>query len=172
MWEFDCLHFAKYISMSPHGIVFKQTWCKKIYHMNRATWLKPLQLVVTGVLYVCLQYLHNMPKKCQDDDHVLIISCDEDRSVCKAAVDAGIPIVATEFILSGILQQQVNVNVYPLASLIGLILINFVVIVYHFIYFTKMLNEYVLYLFAEALRKTNVGGTHVETSIIPQKKLK
>ncbi len=24
--EFDCLHFAQYISMSPHGIGCKQTW--------------------------------------------------------------------------------------------------------------------------------------------------
>ncbi len=40
--EFDCLHFAQYISISPHGIDCKQTWCKRIYHMNRASWLNPL----------------------------------------------------------------------------------------------------------------------------------
>ncbi len=45
VWEFDCLHFAQYISMSPHGIGCKQTWCKKIYRMIRATWLKPLYMI-------------------------------------------------------------------------------------------------------------------------------
>ncbi len=41
-WEFDCLHFAQYIWISPHGIGCKQTWSKKIYRMNRATWLNTL----------------------------------------------------------------------------------------------------------------------------------
>ncbi len=26
MWEFDCLHFTQYMSMSPHGTSYKQTW--------------------------------------------------------------------------------------------------------------------------------------------------
>ncbi len=30
--------------MSPHGIGWKQTWCKKIYCMIRAIWLTPLTL--------------------------------------------------------------------------------------------------------------------------------
>ncbi len=42
LWDFDCLHFAQYILISPHGIDCKQTWCKKIYHMDRVSWLKPL----------------------------------------------------------------------------------------------------------------------------------
>ncbi len=42
VWDFDCLHFAQYISISPHGIDCKQTWYKKIYCMDRVSWLKPL----------------------------------------------------------------------------------------------------------------------------------
>ncbi len=42
VWEFDCLHFAQYISMNLYGISCKQTWCKKIYRMKRVSWLKPL----------------------------------------------------------------------------------------------------------------------------------
>ncbi len=42
VWEFDCLHFAQYILISLHGIDCKQTWCKKIYHMDRVSWLQPL----------------------------------------------------------------------------------------------------------------------------------
>ncbi len=40
--DFDCLHFAQYILISPHGIDGKQTWFKKIYRMDRVSWLKPL----------------------------------------------------------------------------------------------------------------------------------
>ncbi len=36
--------FAQYISISPHGIDCKYTWCKKIYHINRASWLKLLSV--------------------------------------------------------------------------------------------------------------------------------
>ncbi len=39
VWEFDCLHFAQYISIRPHGIDSKHTWCKTIYNPNRATFL-------------------------------------------------------------------------------------------------------------------------------------
>ncbi len=42
VWDFDYLHFAQYILISPHGIDCKQTWCKKIYHMDRVSWLKHL----------------------------------------------------------------------------------------------------------------------------------
>ncbi len=42
VWDLDFLHFAQYISISPHGIDCKQTWCKKIYCMDRVSWLKPL----------------------------------------------------------------------------------------------------------------------------------
>ncbi len=42
VWDFDCLHFAQYILISPYGIDCKQTWCKKIYRMDRVSWLKPL----------------------------------------------------------------------------------------------------------------------------------
>ncbi len=31
VWDFDCLHFAQYILISPQGIDCKQTWCKKIF---------------------------------------------------------------------------------------------------------------------------------------------
>ncbi len=34
VWDFDCLHFAQYILISPHGIDCKQNWCKKMYRMN------------------------------------------------------------------------------------------------------------------------------------------
>ncbi len=47
VWDFDFLHFAQFILISPHGIDCKQTWCKKIYHMDRGRWLK----------HLCISYL-------------------------------------------------------------------------------------------------------------------
>ncbi len=44
VWDFDCLHFAQYILISPHVIDCKQSWCKKIYPMDRVSWLKPLSM--------------------------------------------------------------------------------------------------------------------------------
>ncbi len=45
MWV--CLHFGRYISIRSHGIDCKQTWCKKSYYMNIATWLNPLSMSIT-----------------------------------------------------------------------------------------------------------------------------
>ncbi len=42
VWDFDCLHFAQYILISPHGIDCKQSWHKESYHMDRVSWLNPL----------------------------------------------------------------------------------------------------------------------------------
>ena len=61
-----------------------------------------------------LQYLKTMPEKCAAGDAVIVISCESDESVCKAAVAAGIPIVNQEFILTGILKQEMNIDLYPL----------------------------------------------------------
>ncbi len=53
VWDFDCLHFTQYISISPHGSDCKQTWCKKIYCMDRVSWLKPL---IKSIFYLSFWY--------------------------------------------------------------------------------------------------------------------
>lgn len=52
-----------------------------------------------------------MPKK--GGDNIVIVSCPDDGSLFTAAIKAGIPVVNSEFILTGILRQEVNVNLYP-----------------------------------------------------------
>jgi len=42
------------------------------------------------------------------------MTCDEDVGQCRVAVDCGIPIVTSEFLLTGILQQKLDVDAYPL----------------------------------------------------------
>jgi len=61
-----------------------------------------------------LQYVASLPKKFED--HLIVMSCDDDIGQCRAAVDCGIPVVTSEFLLTGILQQKVDIEAYPLPS--------------------------------------------------------
>jgi len=45
------------------------------------------------------------------------MSCDEDIGQCRAIIDCGIPVVTSEFLLTGILQQKVDIDAYPLQLL-------------------------------------------------------
>ncbi|XP_072115386.1 mediator of DNA damage checkpoint protein 1 isoform X2 [Mobula birostris] len=56
--------------------------------------------------------LPKMPRAYKEK--MLVISCPADLAKCKAARDAGIPVVNAEFILTGILQQTVDVAKYRL----------------------------------------------------------
>ena len=47
------------------------------------------------------------------DGRVLIISCEDDRSVCKKPLEAGIPVVSAEVLLTGVLRQELNLEEYP-----------------------------------------------------------
>ena len=57
------------------------------------------------------QYLGTMPKSYSDQ--TVVISCEEDRAACEAAIKAGIPVVSSEFILTGALRQEADINSYP-----------------------------------------------------------
>ncbi|XP_062609764.1 mediator of DNA damage checkpoint protein 1-like isoform X2 [Saccostrea cucullata] len=58
------------------------------------------------------EYLTTLPKKA--GERVVIISCPEDKGVCEAAVKAGVTIVNAEFILTGILRQEIAIENYIL----------------------------------------------------------
>ena len=47
------------------------------------------------------------------EERVLVISCEEDRSVCKKPLEAGIPVVSAEVLLTGVLRQQLDLEEYP-----------------------------------------------------------
>ncbi len=49
VWDHEYLHFAQCISISPHGIDCKQTWCRRIYRMNKASWLNPLIIIYLNI---------------------------------------------------------------------------------------------------------------------------
>lgn len=55
-----------------------------------------------------------MPKTYSDQ--TVVISCEEDKAACDGAIKAGIPIVSSEFILTGALRQEADINSYPFLS--------------------------------------------------------
>lgn len=57
------------------------------------------------------QFLSSMPR--MNDNKVFVISCMEDRSVCKKPLEAGIPVVSAEIVLTGILRQELDFEEYP-----------------------------------------------------------
>lgn len=62
--------------------------------------------------FVCaFQFLSSMPRG--KEDRVFVISCEEDRSVCKKPLEAGIPVVSAEVLLTGVLRQQLDLDEYP-----------------------------------------------------------
>ena len=58
-----------------------------------------------------LQFLATLPKTASEQ--TIVISCEEDKAVCDGAVKAGIPVVSAEFILTGALRQEPDLNSYP-----------------------------------------------------------
>jgi hypothetical protein len=60
------------------------------------------------------QYLASEPHKFED--RLVIVSCDDDVAMCMSAVDCGIPIVNSEFLLTGILRQQIDIDAFRLPS--------------------------------------------------------
>ena len=47
------------------------------------------------------------------DDHVIIISCEEDKAEVKNAVEMGFEIHSAEILLTGILRQEIDLTQYP-----------------------------------------------------------
>ena len=48
-----------------------------------------------------------------------MISCNEDKSVLKEPLEAGIPVVSAEILLTGILRQELNLEEYPFVENCG-----------------------------------------------------
>lgn len=48
-----------------------------------------------------------------DGKKVIVVSCEEDLSMCKEAMDAGVPVHSTELILGGVLRQELDLHSYP-----------------------------------------------------------
>ena len=52
-----------------------------------------------------------MPMK--PDANTVIVSCEADKGMCQPAIKAGLSIVSAEFILTGMLRQEIQPELYP-----------------------------------------------------------
>ncbi|KAM9797863.1 mediator of DNA damage checkpoint protein 1 [Neosynchiropus ocellatus] len=59
-------------------------------------------------------FLPKMPSS--HKPHTIVISCEDDCQLCAPAFSASIPVVSAEFILSGILQQKVDLETHKLCA--------------------------------------------------------
>ncbi|BFZ16444.1 hypothetical protein BsWGS_19482 [Bradybaena similaris] len=83
------------------------------YKVHVTTSVKPNPAQMQDILkFAGAQYMKTMPNKSQDK--LVVISCSEDRPLCLPAVNAGIPVVGAEFILTGILRQEVDFESFSL----------------------------------------------------------
>ena len=62
-----------------------------------------------------------MPLKSKPE--TVVISCPEDQSLWSAAAKAGVPVVGAEFVLTGLLRQELEPQTYPFALLFFKIII-------------------------------------------------
>ncbi|XP_052777838.1 mediator of DNA damage checkpoint protein 1-like [Mya arenaria] len=75
--------------------------------------VKPPATVMKDILQCAgAKYLASMPKSASSE--TVVVSCDEDRGVCDHAVKNGVQVVSPEFVLSGILRQEVDITSYRL----------------------------------------------------------
>ena len=63
------------------------------------------------IFLIIFQFLSTMPKK--SEDKLVIVSCPEDKLLCSHASMTGVPVVNPEFILTGILRQEISIKSYP-----------------------------------------------------------
>uniref|UniRef100_UPI0037E7EC91 mediator of DNA damage checkpoint protein 1 n=1 Tax=Semicossyphus pulcher TaxID=241346 RepID=UPI0037E7EC91 len=59
-------------------------------------------------------FLPKMPSS--QKPHTVVISCEEDLSLCGPALSASLPVVSAEFILTGILQQKLDLQTHSLSA--------------------------------------------------------
>ncbi|XP_078677191.1 uncharacterized protein LOC144913918 isoform X1 [Branchiostoma floridae x Branchiostoma belcheri] len=63
------------------------------------------------------EFLKTMPSTCRDG--TVVVSCEADRKQCEPALKAGVPVVTAEFLLTGILRQEVDIQAHRLFADFG-----------------------------------------------------
>ncbi|XP_041962791.1 mediator of DNA damage checkpoint protein 1 [Alosa sapidissima] len=80
-------------------------------HVTRSVKPEPAQM--KDIIVSCgARYLPKMPSV--NKPQTVVVSCAEDAALCSSAVAASIPVVSSEFLLTGILQQQADVLAHAL----------------------------------------------------------
>ncbi|XP_055781943.1 mediator of DNA damage checkpoint protein 1-like isoform X1 [Salvelinus fontinalis] len=84
-------------------------------HVTRSVLPEPAQM---KDIIVCsrARFLSTMPSTQKAQARTLVISCGEDWSLCAPALSASLPVLSAEFLLTGILQQRVDLETHVLSA--------------------------------------------------------
>ncbi|XP_031648090.1 LOW QUALITY PROTEIN: mediator of DNA damage checkpoint protein 1 [Oncorhynchus kisutch] len=84
-------------------------------HVTRSVLPEPAQM---KDIIVCsgARFLSTMPSTQKAQARTLVISCGEDWSLCAPALSASLPVLSAEFLLTGILQQRVDLVTHVLSA--------------------------------------------------------
>ncbi|XP_052345691.1 mediator of DNA damage checkpoint protein 1 [Oncorhynchus keta] len=84
-------------------------------HVTRSVLPEPAQM---KDIIVCsgAHFLSKMPSTQKAQARTLVISCGEDWSLCAPALSASLPVLSAEFLLTGILQQRVDLVTHVLSA--------------------------------------------------------
>ncbi|XP_036789539.1 mediator of DNA damage checkpoint protein 1 [Oncorhynchus mykiss] len=84
-------------------------------HVTRSVLPEPAQM---KDIIICsgARYLSTMPSTQKAQARTLVISCGEDWSLCAPALSASLPVLSAEFLLTGILQQRVDLVTHVLSA--------------------------------------------------------
>uniref|UniRef100_A0A4W5NUN8 Mediator of DNA damage checkpoint protein 1 n=1 Tax=Hucho hucho TaxID=62062 RepID=A0A4W5NUN8_9TELE len=84
-------------------------------HVTRSVLPEPAQM---KDIIVCsgARFLSKMPSTQKAQAQTLVISCGEDWSLCAPALSASLPVLSAEFLLTGILQQRVDLVTHVLSA--------------------------------------------------------
>ncbi|XP_014779488.1 mediator of DNA damage checkpoint protein 1 isoform X2 [Octopus bimaculoides] len=85
----------------------------KGYKIHVTKSVKPNAEQMKEIIESCkAKFLAKLPTEFKEE--TIVISCEDDKSSCKKAIQAGIPIVEAEFLLTGILQQDLSIDKYQI----------------------------------------------------------
>uniref|UniRef100_A0A0B7AW97 BRCT domain-containing protein n=2 Tax=Arion vulgaris TaxID=1028688 RepID=A0A0B7AW97_9EUPU len=83
------------------------------YRIHVTKSVKPDPVQMQEILkFTGAKYLKTMPNKYQEN--TVVISCSNDHMICQPAIKAGIPVMEAEFVLTGILRQELDFESYLL----------------------------------------------------------
>lgn len=84
------------------------------YEIHVTPSVKPEPAQMKEIITCCgARFLPKMPSALKAQ--VVVVSCEEDRALCERAQSLSFPVVSAEFLLTGILQQKVDVQAHALS---------------------------------------------------------
>lgn len=113
--DLNILQDAQDLFLTPHWSVKNQ------FKLELSFKVKLIQRHKLRFMFDYLRFVFCPPQilarvPCQHQERTVVISCQEDSAKCLPAVAADIPILTAEFLLTGLLRQEIDTERYPLLT--------------------------------------------------------